>query len=106
MYYSPSALNEVRNCFFTDTPSAVVFSGDRELAVLRKPLPLTFGNLVRGNQVIYGEVKSYGGVIANSSWLAPDDARRQGAPPHASFNAFGGNSFDTMAGKPAFNFDK
>jgi len=106
LYYSPSALNEVRNCIFTDTPSAVVFSGDRELAVLRKPLPLTFGNLVRGNQVIHGEVKSYGGVIANSSWLAPDDARRQGAPPHASFNAFGGNSFDTMTGKPAFNFDK
>ena len=106
LYYSPSALNEVRNCIFTDTPSAVVFSGDRELAVLRQPLPLTFGNLIRGNRVIHGEVKSYGGVIANSSWLALDDARRRDAPPHASFNAFGGNSFDSMAGKPAFNFDQ
>ncbi|MGA2617452.1 MAG: glycosyl hydrolase family 28-related protein [Thermoguttaceae bacterium] len=106
LYYSPSALNEVRNCIFTDTPSAVVFSGDRELAVLRQPLPLTFGNLVRGNQFIHGEAKSYGGVITNSSWLAADDARRQDAPPHAAFNAFGGNSFDPLAGKPAFNFDK
>jgi hypothetical protein len=26
--------------------------------------------------------------------------------PPASFNAFGGNSFDPLAGKPAFNFDK
>ncbi len=106
LYYSPSALNEVRNCIFTDTPSAVVFSGDRELAVLRQPFPLTFGNLVRGNQFIHGEVKSHGGVVANSSWLAPDDVRRQDAPPHAGFNAFGGNSFDPLAGKPAFNFDK
>jgi hypothetical protein len=73
---------------------------------LRQPFPLTFGNLVRGNQLIHGEVKSYGGVIAKSSWLTLDDARRQDAPPHASFNVFGGNSFDPMAGKPAFNFDK
>ena len=28
------------------------------------------------------------------------------APPHAGFNAFGGNSFDPLVGKPAFNFDK
>ena len=77
LYYSPSALNEVRNCIFTDTPNAVVFSGDRELAVLRQPFPLTFGNLVRGNQFIHGEVQSHGGVVANSSWLAPDDARRR-----------------------------
>jgi hypothetical protein len=25
---------------------------------------------------------------------------------HAAFNAFGGNLFDPMVGKPAFNFDK
>ena len=106
LYYSPSALNEVRNCIFSDTPNAVVFSGDRELAALRQPIPLTFGNLVRGNQFIHGEAKSYGGVIATSSWLAADDPRRQDAPPHAAFNAFGGNSFDPLAGKPAFNFDK
>jgi hypothetical protein len=106
LYYSPSALNEVRNCIFSDTPNAVVFSGDRELAALQQPIPLTFGNLVRGNQFVHGEAKSYGGVIATSSWLAADDPRRQDAPPHAAFNAFGGNSFDPLAGKPAFNFDK
>ncbi len=77
LYYSPSALNEIRNCIFTDTPNAVVFSADRELAVLRQPFPLTFGNMVRGNQFIHGDVQSHGGVVANSSWLAPDDARRQ-----------------------------
>ena len=33
--------------------------------------------------------------------LAADDA-----PPHTSFNAFGGNSFEPLVGKPAFNFDK
>ena len=73
---------------------------------MRQPFPLTFGNLIRGNQFIHGEIKSHGGVVANSSWLAPDDARRQDAPPHAGFNAFGGNSFDALVGKPAFNFDK
>ena len=99
-------MNEVRNCIFTDTPRAVVFSGDRELAVLRQPFPLTFGNLVRGNQFLHGEVQSHGGVITTSSWLAPDDARRQDAPPHDAFNAFGGNTFDPSAGKPEFNFDK
>ena len=106
LYYSPSALNEVRNCVFTDTPGAVVFSGDRDLSVLRQPFPLTFGNMVRGNQFTHGEVKSYGRVLANSSWLATDDARRQDAPASSAFNAFGGNSFDLMTGKPAFNFDK
>ncbi len=106
LYYSPSAFNEIRNCLFTDTPNAVVLSGDRELNSLRDPFPLLFGNLVRGNQFVHGEAIIYGRVIARSSWLAADDPRRQDAPPEASFNAFGGNTLDPLAGKPAFNFDK
>lgn len=104
MVYGPAAFNYVNNCQLLEAKGGVLLETARRIDMIQ-PMPLVFGNVVTSNRFVRCGVDAWDRVIDKSSWLKPDDPRRQDLPPAFAFNAFGGNNFDPRPEAPSLKFD-
>lgn len=104
MVYGPAAFNYVHNCQLLEDNGGVLLETARRIDMMQ-PMPLVFGNVITGNRFVRCGVDATDRVIEKSSWLKPDDPKRQGLPPATAFNAFGSNSFDPRPDEPSLKFD-